>query len=85
MRIVLNQASRHRYRRQGILVEFPEDGAAGARVEGWSEESESANARHLVVEASSDAETEARAGASAARGLPERSAVPAISAGSANA
>ena len=85
MRIVLNQMSRHRYRRQGILAELTQDGAAGSRVEGWSEESESANVRHLVVEASSDAETEARAGASTARGLPERSAAPAISEGSANA
>ena len=69
MRITNDQVTMHRRRVEKILVERRQGGMAEARLEGWSDEFESAHARHLVVELP-DVGTEARGEAPAARGLP---------------
>ena len=67
MRMSSSRATFHRRLVEKIMAERRQGGMVKARVEGWSDEHESAQAQHLVVELP-DIEAEARGEAPAARG-----------------
>ena len=68
MKVTIDRATFHRRRVEKIMAERRQGGMAKVRVEGWSDEYESAHAQHLVVELP-DMETAARERAPAAWGL----------------